>query len=649
MPSQRPGLTRKVYQRPSKRVNAALSDRAKAGTRLAGGKRRSRLAHHVQLSGKRADGSDYPAPAHWSPAYHFDQHDRVELDNQPVSGFTFAPGDNVDVGLLRHWVDKLKARFHRPSHPVQVFLPWQFSSSEARAKSVPDGYVGRCFGIIHLEHPDHYVSITWKGGRNFNDVIVSDSLGDRPDRWHMHLSAALYRIGVREYSVHVGALISHDTHSRTCAICVCSDLIGILKHDSWTSLMCLHPSDYKTDELLDAAIERLITVRRYVRPASEAIRPVEDDDVLPEGFAKGTLCLRRVPMTPEAAGLLTSSKEIQGLLTLPYLILPTNPDVLKGVSDGQRRKHLYILLDVIKAIQQSPPDLTAPTDLVLVTALQSLSTERNWTAPTTIQNAAEALFGALTRLPQYTNLPAIRLLGSPHWKDAMKTWNCDALGHAPKDEEVTLEAFHRLMTNRSLSQAARMVLLVAWLHTGRPGNAFGLHTSEVTNLARHPSDQTAKWTVQWNRAKTVATRGAYVTYSWLQAEYLADMDQWLEAKRGGTANEQKWFVPLSQKHAIMKELGTALRSENPEWGLRALRRGALSTLARNGVPLSVIILFSGHTNEKMLSRYLRYGLHVEEKREKGAMAARAAFQAAPPSAPKPSPAATGAKAVSHTA
>ena len=40
---------------------------------------------------------------------------------------------------------------------------------------------------------------------------------------------------------------------------------------------------------------------------------------------------------------------------------------------------------------------------------------------------------------------------------------------------------------------------------------------------------------------------------------------------------------------------------------RSVRRGSLQTMALAGVPLETLILYSGHTNEKTLLRYLGWG------------------------------------------
>jgi hypothetical protein len=51
----------------------------------------------------------------------------------------------------------------------------------------------------------------------------------------------------------------------------------------------------------------------------------------------------------------------------------------------------------------------------------------------------------------------------------------------------------------------------------------------------------------------------------------------------------------------------ALRSANANFTVRALRRGALQAMAIQGVDFATLRLFSGHTNDDTLKRYLDWG------------------------------------------
>ena len=88
------------------------------------------------------------------------------------------------------------------------------------------------------------------------------------------------------------------------------------------------------------------------------------------------------------------------------------------------------------------------------------------------------------------------------------------------------------------------------------------------------------------------------------------------------------LFPQDQKglEQLVKDLRQLVRSVNPKYDLRALRRGSLQALAAANVDLEVIRVFSGHTNIPMLLRYLGRGLAVRQRKEQGSKAARAALR-----------------------
>ena len=54
--------------------------------------------------------------------------------------------------------------------------------------------------------------------------------------------------------------------------------------------------------------------------------------------------------------------------------------------------------------------------------------------------------------------------------------------------------------------------------------------------------------------------------------------------------------------------GTGARGEDGEGcKARSVRRGSLQAMAQAGVPLELLMRFSGHTQEKTLLRYLNWG------------------------------------------
>ena len=64
-----------------------------------------------------------------------------------------------------------------------------------------------------------------------------------------------------------------------------------------------------------------------------------------------------------------------------------------------------------------------------------------------------------------------------------------------------------------------------------------------------------------------------------------------------------------------------LRTINPEYDLRGVRRGAAQTLAAQWASMSEIMYFTRHVDVAMLRRYLRYGKASSEETRKGAKVA----------------------------
>ena len=90
-------------------------------------------------------------------------------------------------------------------------------------------------------------------------------------------------------------------------------------------------------------------------------------------------------------------------------------------------------------------------------------------------------------------------------------------------------------------------------------------------------------------------------------------------------NPSEWMFPKKFWADIKKEVAELLKWVTPEgqetYGMKAMRRGVLSSMARAGVPLQDLMLFSLHVHQNSLIRYLSVGLHARELAERGEKAA----------------------------
>jgi hypothetical protein len=136
--------------------------------------------------------------------------------------------------------------------------------------------------------------------------------------------------------------------------------------------------------------------------------------------------------------------------------------------------------------------------------------------------------------------------------------------------------------------------------------------------------------VVFRRGKGVQFRGPYTVPTTVPPQWRAEFWRFL-----ATIQPADFLFPSESAKARAnngRQLLEALRAVDPTMGARAIRRGALQEMATANVPLPTLLLFSGHTNEPMLRRYLRWGLDAEEPATRARDAAR--HLGGPTSAPK---------------
>ena len=129
-------------------------------------------------------------------------------------------------------------------------------------------------------------------------------------------------------------------------------------------------------------------------------------------------------------------------------------------------------------------------------------------------------------------------------------------------------------------------------------------------------DDGYKVQVNFRYHKVTAKLGALVVPTLLPAEWGEVVEDWLKQ------NPSEYLFPIKDWKTAMEDLLQALRKVNSSWELRCLRRGSLCTMARAGVPYETLKLFSLHTNDLMMTRYLRGGLHAGERTQRCQAAAK---------------------------
>jgi hypothetical protein len=376
-------------------------------------------------------------------------------------------------------------------------------------------------------------------------------------------------------------------------------------------------------------------VRRFQRPTDLRIKEMTDDvrARLPIPFAGGTHYLRRVPCSQQEAAEITTVAEGQQLLQTEYLVMTANKTVKDGISAEQRRRHLYLLYDLLEIIQlkQNDTQFNNRVSTMFISALDQLAKHRFWGTPTTKSTMACCLYGALERLPQYTGVGSILLDAESEWRDAMLTMIRATAGHSPTRAEVTKEGLQAAVMKGTT--AAATLLLLAWSTSGRPWSMFAVKQDDLVltpvNSESKPIKGEEKVTgyrcrVTFRDHKVVKKKGAFTTHTWLPAQ----LGEIVLAHLAETKHQ--YVFPKLKWHPMMTEVKDLLKEQDPSWDLKCLRRGCLATQGRSGVPIDVIMRSAAHSNVATTMRYLSWGQHAGVYADAGAAAATTLFDAVLP-------------------
>ena len=307
---------------------------------------------------------------------------------------------------------------------------------------------------------------------------------------------------------------------------------------------------------------------------------------------------------------------------------------MQAVKKDVRRGHLYLLKDVLDAVVRNS-EVYTDLGYALAEGLERLSKERRWD-PTTVLTKSHALFGAMNRVDQYTNLRSLdhqdgRRLRvnlrdhSSTWADACRTWVLDVCGHVPKTGEVTAEAVAQIVKQSSGTKLSTAALLsLSWVSTGRPTTFQYVKKEHLdTTPVYNEENKLIRYDVKitFTHHKLAAKLGALVVPTSLPPEWMDKVFTWMEQ-----TPDSPWLFPMKNWKKYSESVTEALRTVDPTWELRHLRRGSLSTLARKGVEYATLKLFSPHTDDRTLTRYLGGGKNAGANNQRAHEAAELLYQ-----------------------
>lgn len=316
---------------------------------------------------------------------------------------------------------------------------------------------------------------------------------------------------------------------------------------------------------------------------------------------------RKCCVKQSLATVITGSHLKQWIEELKELDLPAAGWL--GLTQATMRGHKNVVWMILKNIV----DLNAPLIQEVPLAIERLKERRGWRASTTLKNAT-SFQGALSHLPLYwEGCPSIFLSEHITWKRHVRNWSALTKQEQPKQARpASREDVERFINRHKVHRPHMAVaIMIGWLTAARLGCILQLEVGDVicekTRLA-----------ITFRRGKGVKVRGPYtVDTQPLPTSWFQMWTRYLKERKGN-----RLFPASIQGYDLCKALqGISEERDGPRLEQRSIRRGALQTMAANGVDEETLMRFSGHTQVNTLRRYLNW--NVVNKRVQDTMAGAA--------------------------
>jgi len=311
-------------------------------------------------------------------------------------------------------------------------------------------------------------------------------------------------------------------------------------------------------------------------------------------------------------------RQLESLRLAPHLMHPMATGGLAPTTIKGHRKALSTLAADLPLDQRNAPLANALLEFINRTRRRK---KWRWTSTVTKMSTLQ---GALALLPVYatitlddntTSSDPIMLKHCPVWTMAMRAAARKAREQLGVQPKAATGAHIRQVLRSSLSVEMKACILLTWVTGSRCGDVLKLR------LADFKMRPDGTLIITFIKGKTVAKRGPYSVSSCLPSTAeAAPIKQHLLHVTG------RQDAPLFP-NITGKKIKDALRASTGDGKLeqRSLRRGALQELAAQGMPLTTLLLFSGHTTIAMLLRYLGHGTKAVAQNTAMIDAAKLAF------------------------
>ena len=316
---------------------------------------------------------------------------------------------------------------------------------------------------------------------------------------------------------------------------------------------------------------------------------------------------------------------------------PRLPDtVYRALTHKVRRRHLAVLKKFQAELltwrePNSPYAAILEGDLPMAfsTAAELMSRARKW-ASTTKDREVGSLTGAMSRLDQYSKggMP-IHLSRDQLWKDFMKTLAQDARRHNVRQARpLTLEELEpvvkrleeeaadpaRPATDRARAARTAEIIAVAWPTAARIGCTTQLRLGDLQpegSLEQFMRDGRAHATFSGGKS-VLLRKQQYTVHPCVPEAFRPTWKRLLERKPSSTARGDQFYWPApdsKSREAFGVHLREALRATKglEDCSQYSIRRGSLQTMSESGMPESIQLEFSQHSNHNTLRRYLAWG------------------------------------------
>jgi len=215
----------------------------------------------------------------------------------------------------------------------------------------------------------------------------------------------------------------------------------------------------------------------------------------------------------------------------------------------------------------------------------------------TIRTTLGTMIGAAVFFPSLR-----KIVNDPRFKDYLKHVTVNTLSEEVKfPTALTAEHARKACTQfKSENHLEALALFsTCWATGARISDTLHIHRNRIS------FQDAVTATVTLTEGKGVKARGQPYTLKFI--------NPFLSAVRVlKQRNSSTYLFDPKSWEKLRQQVRTKLRTLNPTYELRSIRRGSLQHMATAGIALKVLQTISGHTSKQTLLRYLNWGTFATE-------------------------------------